>query len=108
MTAKAARHAIDILKSANSGVSDGDIFDAVRGWQSGCWGIRVHLNAIRRVLVPLAAWVVQGAWRRHHRLEKARWRIQNAVLDFLWRPHSWACREGAKTALTHSHDVGEI
>ena len=58
------------------------------------WTRRVHLNEVRLVLMPLAAWRVQGAWRRHCRLEKARRQIQEAVLNFLWRPHSWACLRG--------------
>ena len=105
--ATAAQQALDTLRSGTEFCCEDCVLHAVR-WGGGydccgapptyhheVWIRRVLLNRARLVLLPLAAWRVQGAWRRHRRRECARRVIQNAALDFLWRPGAWAYGRGA-------------
>lgn len=105
--ATAARQALDKLQSGPEFCCEDCVLHAVR-WGEGyvccgarptdhdeVWIRRVLLNRPRLVLLPLAARRVQSAWRRHRRRERARRVIQNAALDFLWRPGAWAHGAGA-------------
>jgi hypothetical protein len=103
--ARAAQQAIYTLQADTEFGCEDCVLRAVR-WGGGCyeasptdhhevWIRRVLLNRARLVLVPLAARRVQSAWRIHRRRECARRVIQNAALDFLWRPGAWAHGRGA-------------
>ena len=106
--AKAARRAVDELLQMGWPCEE-TVFSAVRTRRSHAdrrrtayllgqarWSERLLLDKVRAVLAPLAVTVIQSAFRRHARLERARRIIQRAVLTFLWRPGSWAMRNGCE------------
>ena len=113
--AAAAQRALDTLQSGAEFCCEECVLRAVRCGYGCCgdapthyekvWIRRVLLNRIRLVIMPLAAWTVQGAWRRRRRRERARLVIQRACLDLLWRPGGWVCARGAVSvrAATFSH-----
>jgi hypothetical protein len=105
--ATAAQKALDTLQAGTEFCCEDCVLHAVR-WGGGyvccgapptdhreVWIRRVLLNQARLVLMPLAARRVQSEWRRHRRRERARRVVQNAALDFLWRPGAWAHARGA-------------
>ena len=57
------------------------------------WLVRAWICQVKAVLAPLASIVIQGAYRRHLRRQRALHAIQRAAFRHLYMPGGWAERQ---------------